>query len=94
MELGWFNYFEGPLATLLGVPLGTALAFMTAIVTISIPESMILKKVMKWQLLALFFKHNHDRYYDRGLCAECCNLIVMQPSDIYKFSMPSTHVPY
>lgn len=38
-----------------GVPLGTALSFMTAIVTISIPESMILKKVMKWQLLATFF---------------------------------------
>lgn len=38
-----------------GVPLGTALAFMTAIVTVSIPESMILKKVMHWQLLAWFF---------------------------------------
>lgn len=38
-----------------GVPLGTALAFMTAIVTVSIPESMILKKVMRWQLLAIFF---------------------------------------
>jgi len=38
-----------------GVPLGTALAFMTAIVTISIPEGLILKKVMHWQLLALFF---------------------------------------
>ena len=38
-----------------GVPLGTALAFMTAIVTVSIPESMILKKVMKWRLLAWFF---------------------------------------
>ena len=38
-----------------GVPLGTALAFMTAIVTVSIPESMILKKVMKRQLLAAFF---------------------------------------
>jgi len=38
-----------------GVPLGTALAFMTAIVTVSIPESMILKKVMTWQLLAWFF---------------------------------------
>jgi uncharacterized protein len=38
-----------------GVPLGTALSFMTAIVTVSIPESMILKKVMKWQLLAIFF---------------------------------------
>ncbi|HNT29326.1 MAG TPA: permease [bacterium] len=38
-----------------GVPIGTALAFMTAIVTISIPESMILKKVMRWQLLVMFF---------------------------------------
>lgn len=38
-----------------GVPLGTALAFMTAIVTISIPESMILKKVMRCQLLVTFF---------------------------------------
>lgn len=38
-----------------GVPLGTALAFMTAIVTVSIPESMILKKVMHWQLLVWFF---------------------------------------
>lgn len=38
-----------------GVPLGTVLAFMTAIVTVSIPEAMILKKVMKWQLLAIFF---------------------------------------
>jgi len=38
-----------------GVPLGTALAFMTAIVTVSIPEGLILKKVMGWKLLALFF---------------------------------------
>lgn len=38
-----------------GVPLGTTLAFMTAIVTVSIPEGLILKKVMGWQLLGLFF---------------------------------------
>lgn len=38
-----------------GVPLGTALAFMTAIVTLSIPEMLILKKVMRWHLLAIFF---------------------------------------
>lgn len=38
-----------------GVPLGTALSFMTSIVTISIPEALILKKVMRWQLLAMFF---------------------------------------
>jgi uncharacterized protein len=38
-----------------GVPLGTALAFMTGIVTLSIPEILILKTVMKWQLLFVFF---------------------------------------
>lgn len=38
-----------------GVPLGTMLAFMTAVVTLSIPEALILKKVMRWQLLAIFF---------------------------------------
>lgn len=38
-----------------GVPLGTVLAFMTAIVTLSIPEALILKKVMRWPLLAIFF---------------------------------------
>ncbi len=38
-----------------GIPMGTALSFMTAIVTVSIPESIILKKVMRWQLLAAFF---------------------------------------
>lgn len=38
-----------------GVPLGTVFAFMTATVTLSIPEALILKKVMRWQLLALFF---------------------------------------
>jgi len=38
-----------------GVPLGTALALMMAIVGISLPEALILKKVMKWQLLAIFF---------------------------------------
>lgn len=37
-----------------GIPLGTALAFMTAIVTVSIPEILILKKVMRWQLLGMF----------------------------------------
>lgn len=38
-----------------GVPLGTALAFMTATVTLSIPEALILKKVMDWKLLGLYF---------------------------------------
>ncbi|MCT4592626.1 MAG: permease [Candidatus Gracilibacteria bacterium] len=38
-----------------GVPLGTAIAFMMAIVGISLPEAIILKKVMKIKLLAIFF---------------------------------------
>jgi len=38
-----------------GVPLGSALAFMTATVTLSLPEALILKKVMKWPLLFTFF---------------------------------------
>lgn len=38
-----------------GVPMGTALAFMTATVTISIPEGLMLAKLMKKQLLIAFF---------------------------------------
>lgn len=38
-----------------GVPVGTALAFMTATVTLSIPEALILKKAMKLPLLLTFF---------------------------------------
>lgn len=38
-----------------GVPMGTALAFMTATVTLSIPEAILLQKVMQWKLLGLFF---------------------------------------
>jgi uncharacterized protein len=38
-----------------GVPLGTALSFMMAIVGLSLPEAFILKKVMKTRLLIYFF---------------------------------------
>jgi hypothetical protein len=38
-----------------GVPIGTALAFMTATITLSIPEALILKKAMKLPLLLTFF---------------------------------------
>jgi uncharacterized protein len=37
-----------------GVPLGTALAFMTGTVTLSIPGILILKKAMNWKLLSTF----------------------------------------
>lgn len=38
-----------------GIPLGTALAFMMAVVGLSLPEALILKKVMKLPLLIAFF---------------------------------------
>ncbi len=37
-----------------GVTLGTALAFMMSVVGLSLPEIIILKKVLKWQLIAVF----------------------------------------
>ncbi len=37
------------------IPLGTALAFMMAVVGLSLPEAMMLKKVMQTRLLATFF---------------------------------------
>lgn len=38
-----------------GVPLGSILAFMTSTVTLSIPQALILKKIINWQLLMIFF---------------------------------------
>lgn len=38
-----------------GVPLGTAIAFMMGIVGLSLPEASLLKKVMKWKLIGIFF---------------------------------------
>lgn len=38
-----------------GIPLGTALAFMMAVVGLSLPEAMLLKKVMQIRLLVTFF---------------------------------------
>lgn len=38
-----------------GVPVGTALAFMMAVVGLSLPEATLLKKVMTWKLIGIFF---------------------------------------
>ncbi len=38
-----------------GIPIGTSLAFMMAIVGLSIPEATLLKKVMTMKLIAIFF---------------------------------------
>lgn len=37
-----------------GVSLGTALAFMMSVIALSLPEIIILKKVLKWQLISIF----------------------------------------
>ena len=38
-----------------GVPLGTAIAFMMSVVGLSLPEATMLKKVMTWRLIGIFF---------------------------------------
>ena len=37
-----------------GAALGTVLAFMMSVIALSLPETIILKKVLKWQLIAVF----------------------------------------
>ncbi|SMO88609.1 Predicted permease [Fodinibius sediminis] len=38
-----------------GVPMGTAIAFMMGAIGLSLPEALLLKKVMKNRLLIVFF---------------------------------------
>ena len=38
-----------------GIPLGTAIAFMMAVVGLPLPEAMLLKKVMSLRLIGIFF---------------------------------------
>ena len=38
-----------------GISIGTAIAFMMAVVGLSIPEATMLKKVMTWRLIGIFF---------------------------------------
>lgn len=38
-----------------GIPLGTAIAFMMGVVGLSLPEAMLLKKVMSLKLISIFF---------------------------------------
>ena len=38
-----------------GIPLGTAIAFMMGVVGLSLPEAMLLKKVMSFKLIGIFF---------------------------------------
>lgn len=38
-----------------GIPLGTAIAFMMSVIGLSLPEATMLKKVMTWKLIGIFF---------------------------------------
>jgi len=38
-----------------GIPLGTAIAFMMGVVGLSLPEAMLLKKIMNFKLIGIFF---------------------------------------
>lgn len=38
-----------------GIPLGTAIAFMMGVIGLSLPEAMLLKKVMTWKLVGVYF---------------------------------------
>ena len=38
-----------------GIPLGTAIAFMMGVVGLSLPEALLLKKVMTFKLIGIFF---------------------------------------
>lgn len=38
-----------------GIPIGTAIAFMMGVVGLSLPEAMLLKKVMSFKLIGVFF---------------------------------------
>jgi len=47
-----------PIAVVLfekGIPLGTALAFMMAMAALSLPEAIMLRRVMRLGLIALYF---------------------------------------
>ncbi|ARU48209.1 Putative two-component membrane permease complex subunit SMU_747c [Sulfurospirillum diekertiae] len=46
-----------------GMLLGTALSFMMAITALSLPEALILKRILHVKLIATFFWHRGGRYY-------------------------------
>ncbi len=39
-----------------GIPISTAITFMMAVVDLSLPEATLLKKVMTWKLIGIFFR--------------------------------------
>ena len=50
-----------------GLPMGTLLAFMMAVVALSLPEMILLRRVLKPQLLAAYVGVVGDRHRRRRL---------------------------
>ena len=50
-----------------GAALGTVLAFMMAVIALSLPETIILKKVLKWPLIVIFLGVVGARHHVRRL---------------------------
>ena len=50
-----------------GVPLGTVLAFMMAVTALSLPEMIILRKVVRWPLLGVYASYLASAFVVVGL---------------------------
>lgn len=51
-----------------GIPMGTAIAFMMAVVGLSLPEATLLKKVMTWRLIGIFSVQSHCLLSFQDIC--------------------------
>jgi len=58
-----------------GVPLGTVLAFMMAVTALSLPEMIILRKVVRWPLLGLFAAYLTLAFIGVGLLFNAVGLL-------------------
>ena len=53
-----------------GAALGTVLAFMMSVIALSLPEMIILRKVLKIRLIATFVGRRGHRHPGGGLCLQ------------------------
>ncbi|MCE9634767.1 MAG: permease [Planctomycetes bacterium] len=58
-----------------GVPIGTVLAFMMAVTALSLPEMIILRKVVRWPLLGLFAAYLAIAFIGVGLVFNAIGLV-------------------
>jgi hypothetical protein len=60
-----------------GVPLGTVLAFMMAVIALSLPEMLILRKVVKWPLLGIFAAYLATAFVLVGVLFNALRTVIM-----------------